>query len=131
VNLHITVRDCLMKIFLDEKCVNDSAERISQTASVQNLNFTTRGVQRIIPSRRVLVTDTAFNTCGLLSYRLVPLLTDSCRWQALLYYLYTDEIVFAPLRSQGNRTTRCCSLEGPPPCSPKSMYRLACKVRLI
>ncbi|KAG1848585.1 hypothetical protein C8R48DRAFT_778800 [Suillus tomentosus] len=70
-----------------------------------------KGAQRIITSRRVLVTDTAFNT-----------------WQALLYYLYTDEIVFAPLRSQGSRPARRCSIDGPPPCSPKSMYRLACKI---
>ncbi|KAG2739126.1 hypothetical protein P692DRAFT_20756474 [Suillus brevipes Sb2] len=76
-----------------------------------NLNLTTKGAQRIIPSRRVLVTDTAFNT-----------------WQALLYYLYTDEIIFAPLRSQGSEIARRCSLDGPPPCSPKSMYRLACKI---
>ncbi|KIK33535.1 hypothetical protein CY34DRAFT_18312 [Suillus luteus UH-Slu-Lm8-n1] len=67
--------------------------------------------QRIIPSRRVLVTDTAFNT-----------------WQALLYYLYTDEIVFAPLRSQGSRPVRCCRIDEAPPCSPKSVYRLACKI---
>ncbi|KAG1854898.1 hypothetical protein F4604DRAFT_1685906 [Suillus subluteus] len=93
----------------NDKIVKDdvSAERMSRTAL--NLNL---GVQRIILSRRVLVTDTAFNT-----------------WQALLYYLYTDEIVFAPLRSQRSEIARHCSLDGPPPCSPKSMYRLACKIK--
>lgn len=122
-------RDYLMTIFKDEKCVNVSVERMSPTASVKYLNFSTEGAQRIIPSRRVLVTDTAFNTCGLLSYRFVLLLTAPHRWQALLYYLYTDELVFAPLRSQGSRPVS--SIDGAPPCSPKSMYRLACKVRLI
>jgi hypothetical protein len=39
-----------MTIF-KEKSVEISTERVS-------------GTQRIIPSRRVLVTDTAFNTCG-------------------------------------------------------------------
>ncbi|OAX36905.1 hypothetical protein K503DRAFT_801651 [Rhizopogon vinicolor AM-OR11-026] len=68
--------------------------------------------QRIIPTRRILVTDTAFKT-----------------WQALLYYLYTGEIVFAPLRSQPNRTATSGSLDTLPPCSPKSMYRLACKIK--
>lgn len=124
-------RDYLMTIFKDEKRVNVSVERMSPTASVKHLNFSTKGAQRIIPSRRVLVTDTAFNTCGLLSYCFVLLLTASPRWQALLFYLYTDEIVFAPLRSQGSRPVRCCNIYEAPPCSPKSMYRLACKVRLI
>ncbi|KAG2347134.1 hypothetical protein BDR05DRAFT_996907 [Suillus weaverae] len=68
----------------NEKCTEVSAERVSRTASVKD--FATKGAQRIIPSRTVLVTDTAFNT-----------------WQALLDYLYTDEIVFAPLRSQARK----------------------------
>ncbi|KAG0704138.1 hypothetical protein DFH29DRAFT_802345 [Suillus ampliporus] len=93
-----------------ELCVNVSAERTPLTASIRN--FATTGAQRIIPSRRLLVTDTAFNT-----------------WQALLYYLYTDEIVFAPLRSQASQTAKHRSLAEPPSCSPKSMYRLACKIK--
>ncbi|KAG2130715.1 hypothetical protein DEU56DRAFT_982055 [Suillus clintonianus] len=74
-------------------------------------NDGTKGVYRTSPNRKILVTDTAFNT-----------------WQALLYYLYTDEIVFAPLRSQGSQTATQLGLGKPPPCSPKSMYRLACKI---
>ncbi|KAG2130712.1 hypothetical protein DEU56DRAFT_982052 [Suillus clintonianus] len=74
-------------------------------------NYATKGVYRTTPNRKILVTDTAFNT-----------------WQALLYYLYTDEIVFAPLRSQGSQTAAQLGLGKPPPCSPKSMYRLACKI---
>ncbi|CAL1713800.1 unnamed protein product [Somion occarium] len=55
-------------------------------------------------------------------------------WQALLFYIYTGEIRFAPLRSQGEdvraqaRTQhKDTKLEEPPLCSPKSMYRLADK----
>lgn len=65
--------------------------------------------------RNVLVRDTAFRT-----------------WKALLLYLYTNKIVFSPLKSQGQPRAH---VEGPDPstlwpCSPKSMYRLGCKVRL-
>ncbi|KAG2366325.1 hypothetical protein BDR07DRAFT_1480190 [Suillus spraguei] len=96
----------------NEKCTEVSAERASRTALIKD--FATKGARRvtIIPNRRVLVTDTAFNT-----------------WQALLDYLYTDEIVFAPLRSQASKSARRRSLGKAPPCSPKSMYRLACKIK--
>ncbi|KAG1776473.1 hypothetical protein EV702DRAFT_1198173 [Suillus placidus] len=88
-----------------------SAEQMPQTPSIKDFN--TQEVQRgTIPNRRVLVTDTAFKT-----------------WQALLYYLYTNEIIFAPLRSQASSTTNHSSLNEPLPCSPKSMYRLACKTK--
>ncbi|KAG2347135.1 hypothetical protein BDR05DRAFT_996908 [Suillus weaverae] len=88
-----------------------SAEKKPQTPSIKDFN--TQEVQRgTISNHRVLVTDTAFKT-----------------WQALLYYLYTNEIIFAPLRSQASSTTKHSSLNEPPPCSPKSMYRLACKIK--
>ncbi|KAK0441192.1 uncharacterized protein EV420DRAFT_1120341 [Desarmillaria tabescens] len=45
-------------------------------------------------------------------------------WKALLAYLYTQEISFAPLKSNGTpRTVKDA-------CSPKSMYRLAVKADL-
>ncbi|KAJ7474210.1 hypothetical protein FB451DRAFT_1248323 [Mycena latifolia] len=47
-------------------------------------------------------------------------------WKALLYYLYTRRINFAPLRSEGAREA---DTEGPA-CSAKSMYRLADKLGL-
>jgi hypothetical protein len=40
---------------------------VCRTASVKV--FATNGVQRVIPSRRVLVTDTAFNTYGWSAWR--------------------------------------------------------------
>ncbi|KAG1819251.1 uncharacterized protein BJ212DRAFT_1298488 [Suillus subaureus] len=92
--------------------VKVSAEQIPQTPSIKDFN--TQEVQHdTISSRRVLVMDTAFKT-----------------WQALLYYLYTNEIIFAPLRSQAS-PTKHSSLKEPPPCSPKSMYRLACKIKHV
>ncbi|KIJ58317.1 hypothetical protein HYDPIDRAFT_119685, partial [Hydnomerulius pinastri MD-312] len=52
-------------------------------------------------------------------------------WLALVFYCYTGQIVFCPLRSQvapGAQFSRPLqSVGGPPPCSPKSMYRLADK----
>ncbi|KAG2054174.1 hypothetical protein BDR06DRAFT_955787 [Suillus hirtellus] len=65
--------------------------------------------------RNILVRDTAFRTL-----------------KALLLYLYTDKISFFPLKSQGLPRA---DVETPKrstswPCSPKSMYCLASKVRL-
>ncbi|KAF8124560.1 hypothetical protein EV363DRAFT_1586825 [Boletus edulis] len=73
---------------------------------------------RSLGSRHVLVKDTAFQT-----------------WYSLLNYLYTDKFNFLPLRSAmpvGQPRTSCTSTSSPdePRCSAKSMYRLACKVRL-
>lgn len=56
------------------------------------------------------------------------------RWKSLFFYRCTDEISFAPLRSQGvdsrigyiREKTVAAS---PPPCSPKSIYVLANLVR--
>ncbi|KAH7926533.1 hypothetical protein BV22DRAFT_1062764 [Leucogyrophana mollusca] len=45
-------------------------------------------------------------------------------WHALIYYCYTGNVIFSPLKSQGSPRTTVPS-DGPPPCSPKSMYRLA------
>ncbi|KAG2117654.1 hypothetical protein BD769DRAFT_1777983 [Suillus cothurnatus] len=72
-------------------------------------------IQPVVNCRNILVRDTAFRT-----------------WKALLLYLYTNKLVFSPLKSQGKPRA---DVEGPNPstlwpCSPKSMYRLGCKVRL-
>ncbi|KAJ3486469.1 hypothetical protein NLI96_g4229 [Meripilus lineatus] len=56
-------------------------------------------------------------------------------WRALVYYLGTGEISFSPLRSQ-KLPPKAVSLENSskereaPPCSPKSMYRLAHQLQL-
>ncbi|EGN92309.1 hypothetical protein SERLA73DRAFT_79722 [Serpula lacrymans var. lacrymans S7.3] len=70
---------------------------------------------RLIQCRHLFVKDTAFRT-----------------WKTLLFYLYTDQISWSALKSQtGSKETRDTTVEdsdGPPPCSPKSMYRLATKI---
>ena len=49
-------------------------------------------------------------------------------FKAFLYYTYTGQLHFAPLRSrQHDGDAKQSSLS----CSPKSMYRLADKVRVI
>lgn len=59
-------------------------------------------------------------------------------WHAFLFYMYTGTVVFAPLRSEGNR--RAVYIKAyitqwephrPRPCSCKSMYRLARKLGMI
>ncbi|OJA15814.1 hypothetical protein AZE42_09162 [Rhizopogon vesiculosus] len=70
---------------------------------------------RFVHCRNILVRDTAFRT-----------------WKALILYLYTDKIAFSRLKSQGQPRV---DVEASKPstswsCSPKSMYRLACKVGL-
>ncbi|KZT19699.1 hypothetical protein NEOLEDRAFT_1123756 [Neolentinus lepideus HHB14362 ss-1] len=69
--------------------------------------------------RVVIIKDAAFDT-----------------WQALLFYLYTGDIAFRPLKSQQEIRPKTSFQEDghggeqawPQPCSPKSMYRLADKV---
>ncbi|KAJ8583806.1 hypothetical protein M405DRAFT_798827 [Rhizopogon salebrosus TDB-379] len=57
-------------------------------------------------------------------------------WHAFVYYCYTGVVNFSGLRSQAQATTEASqatfhnhSKEGPPCCSPKSMYQLARKLR--
>lgn len=55
-------------------------------------------------------------------------------WKSLFFYRCTDEISFAPLKSQGvgdrlNFVRERTVAAAPPPCSPKSIYTLASLVR--
>ena len=55
-------------------------------------------------------------------------------WKSLFFYRSTDQISFAPLKSQGVdsrlKYVRENTVEAvPPPCSPKSIYVLANLVR--
>ena len=54
------------------------------------------------------------------------------RWYTLLNYLYTGKISFLPLSSlaSGGQRGSSTSSVDKPKCSAKSMYRLACKVRI-
>ncbi|CAL1708890.1 unnamed protein product [Somion occarium] len=73
-------------------------ETVQPSPTIQHDTIVTARMGRI-----VLIRDFAYTT-----------------WLALLYYLGTKELVFAPLRSKGERGQRA-----PRRCSPKSMYRLA------
>ena len=64
----------------------------------------------------------------------LALLTDLGRFQAIVMYLYTDEIDFAPFGSKANRELRKPELlstaeDTIPRPSPKSIYRVADMVR--
>ncbi|KIJ07650.1 hypothetical protein PAXINDRAFT_19175 [Paxillus involutus ATCC 200175] len=77
-------------------------------------NVIINGPLRPIQSRHIFVKDTAFRT-----------------WKALLLYLYTGRVTFCDLRSQDKAPVEALNCtDNPPRCSPKSMYRLACKVGL-
>ena len=56
-------------------------------------------------------------------------------WRSLFFYLCTDSILFAPLKSQGLESRLNYIRENtvevaPPPCSPKSVYALSNLVSL-
>jgi len=54
-------------------------------------------------------------------------------WRALIFYLCTGAVAFAPLGSQRKALPQYASrlmTPDPPPCSPKSMYRLADRLGL-
>ncbi|KAF8554153.1 hypothetical protein OG21DRAFT_1509308 [Imleria badia] len=92
----------------------------SETASQEIADNKRKGKQPAMclqfwGGRHVFVKDTAFQT-----------------WYTLMNYLYTGKISFLPLSSLapgGKHLSSTSSLDGPR-CSAKSMYRLACKVRL-
>ena len=89
----------------------------------------------------IVVPDVAFTTSVgfIVSYALTDIF--HYRWQAMICYLYTGEIHFAPLTSQGGAEARRIALDAHwvwqnqadhlPLCSPKSMYRLADIVRSL
>ena len=56
-------------------------------------------------------------------------------WNSLFFYRCTDVVLFAPLKSHGvdsrSQFIRDNTVEDAPPCSPKSMYILACLVRPV
>ena len=52
------------------------------------------------------------------------------RWKAFIFYSYFEELNFAPLKSEHKTRQRDEDPGNAPLCSPKSMYRLADKVRL-
>jgi hypothetical protein len=64
-------------------------------------------------------------------YAIEAELSQLSRWHAFVYYCYTGIINFSSLRSQAGTEATLQQRplkDGPPHCSPKSMYQLAQKV---
>ena len=82
----------------------------------------------------VIIEDVAFVTYVTYPLRAHSLRMICCRFQALLRYLYTNEIEFAPWGSAERRKARALETVsdsyGIPKPSPKSIYRLADKVTI-
>ena len=82
----------------------------------------------------VVIEDVAFVTYVTCPLQAHALRMICCRFQALLRYLYTDEIEFAPWGSAERRKARALETVsepyGIPKPSPKSIYRLAEKVKI-
>ncbi|OAX33214.1 hypothetical protein K503DRAFT_804550 [Rhizopogon vinicolor AM-OR11-026] len=98
--------------------VDSTADDPIQTSQPHGTMPTSAPIQckpRFVHCRNILVRDTAFRT-----------------WKALILYLYTDKIAFSRLKSQGQPRVDVEASKASTswPCSPKSMYRLACKVGL-
>ncbi|KAG6878041.1 hypothetical protein C0992_008732 [Termitomyces sp. T32_za158] len=118
----------------DETDTDDCIDLDSPAASLWGEECTTRPkkdqfVHRDLDKDEqiILIRDIAFATFVLPSVFLEY--TESIyRWKALVFYLYTQEIHFKPLRSDASRNVEA-SGHGIA-CSPKSMYRLATKIGL-
>ncbi|RPD63870.1 hypothetical protein L227DRAFT_572310 [Lentinus tigrinus ALCF2SS1-6] len=83
----------------------------SSTANGKSENQSVSGtgvVRPARPGRVVFLDDVAYRT-----------------WKAFIFYAYFDQIAFAPLKSQEQLAPERAAPFDPPPCSPKSMYRLA------
>jgi len=96
--------------------VDDPIPTTSPPRGAMYTSVSSQHKPRVVDCRNMLVRDTAFRT-----------------WKALILYLYTDKLVFSPLKSQRWPRKKNVVATDPStlwPCSPKSMYRLACKVRL-
>jgi hypothetical protein len=78
----------------------------------------------------VVLRGVSYLTSVRMSFPLLYLLTSLCRFRAIVMYVYTGEIDFAPFGSKANRelrTPELLSTEGDtiPRPSPKSIYRAA------
>ncbi|RPD78281.1 hypothetical protein L226DRAFT_567942 [Lentinus tigrinus ALCF2SS1-7] len=95
----------------EEPTTEPTTEGNSSTVNGQseNQNVSGTGVVRPArPGRVVFLDDVAYRT-----------------WKAFIFYAYFDQIAFAPLKSQEQLAPERAAPFDPPPCSPKSMYRLA------
>ena len=117
-----------------EEDVESDCEKVSSEVASELLE--TRGEQELLP--RAVLTTGSFSACvfsRILSFRRVEKGDKFHSWKSLFFYRCTDEISFAPLRSDGTNSRsdyvrKRTTAEAPPPCSPKSIYLLAKLVRV-
>lgn len=121
-----------LKQFNSRLKAHDILENGHDISECSNANSITVGHTQKM-GRVIVIKDMAFRT-----YSLSPVITSHllfshffCRWRALLFYLYTGDVTFSSLKSEKLQSNVQTPHEGPPTCSPKSMYRLADKVNLI
>jgi len=86
--------------------------------------------------RMIVMKDTAYTTYAciflVVIVRVLRFFFGLVRWKSLLFYLHTEDIVFSSLKSRPPVPVDIVLPETAPqapPCSPKSMYRLADKVK--
>ncbi|KAG2750741.1 hypothetical protein P692DRAFT_20831644 [Suillus brevipes Sb2] len=112
---------------------NESHEDTADTGSISSFSSIEAGLQEQLDSQPFLLGD----------IRMVPVvISENLKrgsrvvivkgvawktWHAFIYYCYTGIVNFANLRSQSTADEQS-RLEGPPHCSPKSMYQLARKL---
>ncbi|KAJ3486470.1 hypothetical protein NLI96_g4230 [Meripilus lineatus] len=88
--------------------------------------------------RVIVIPDVAYTTyisSASIVMQCILIFSYTGRWQALVYYLGTGEISFSSLRSETHSLNALLPEDlskgwGAPPCSPKSMYRLAHQLQL-
>ncbi|KIK47159.1 hypothetical protein CY34DRAFT_9187 [Suillus luteus UH-Slu-Lm8-n1] len=113
---------------------NESHEDTADTGSISSFSSIEAGLQEQLDSQPFLLGD----------IRMVPVVIGENlkrgsrvvivkgvawkTWHAFIYYCYTGIVNFANLRSQRTVDEQSRLEDGPPRCSPKSMYQLARKL---
>lgn len=102
------------------------SESISPTKSC--INKPARGKPKAGVPDKSLASSAAADIARGVIYRVFVPDVAATTWKAMIYYLYTGTISFAPLTSGGPQRPTSLDLatsKRPPLCSPKSAYRLA------
>ncbi|KAG1802649.1 uncharacterized protein HD556DRAFT_1331370 [Suillus plorans] len=113
---------------------NKSHEDTTDTGSMSSLSSIEAGLQERLDNRPSLVGDVGMAPVVIgenLKRGSRVILVKGVAWKtwhAFIYYCYTGIVNFASLRSQSTPDEQSRLEDGPPHCSPKSMYQLARKL---
>ena len=120
----------------DEIEIVEPATRIHKSAGEGQNSSVTKGFRNELnhQGKVVVLRGVSYLTSVRASFPLLHLLTRFCSFRAIVMYLYTGEIDFAPFGSKANRELRAPELLSTeeaaiPRPSPKSIYRIADMVR--